>query len=53
MRKEVESKLDISRKHPVEEFKIAVFVLFLLFLILIAVSVIMVTSKNHLGVSTI
>lgn len=53
MRKEVESKLDISNKHPVEEFKIAVFALFLLLLILVAVSVVMVSSKNHLGVSVI
>jgi hypothetical protein len=53
MRKEVESKLEISKKHPIEEFKIAVFVLFLLLLFLIAVSIVMVTSKNHLGVSMI
>jgi len=49
MRKEVDSKLDIGNQHPIEEFKIAVFVLFLLLLILIAVSVIMVTSPAHPG----
>jgi len=53
MKKEVDSKLDINKKYPVEEFKIAVFVLFLLLLILIAVSVVMVTSSNHPGVSMI
>ena len=53
MRKEVDSKLDISKKYPIEEFKIAVFVLFLLLVILIAVSIVMVTSTNHPGVSMI
>lgn len=53
MRKEVDSKLDISKKYPIEEFKIAVFVLLLLLMILIAVSIVMVTSTNHPGVSMI
>ena len=53
MRKEVDSKLDISKKHPIEEFKIAVFVLLLLLMFLVAVSVVMVTSTNHPGVSMI
>lgn len=53
MHKEVDSKRDNSKKHPVEQFKIAVFVLFLLLLVLFAVSVVMVTSTNHSGVSGI
>ncbi len=53
MRKEVDSKLDISKKYPIEEFKIAVFVLLLLLMILTAVSIVMVTSTNHPGVSMI
>ncbi len=53
MRKEVDTKQEIGKRYPVEEFKIAVLVLLLLLLVLIAVSVILVTSTSHPGVSMI
>jgi hypothetical protein len=53
MQNQEDTKRSIGEKYPVEEFKIAVFVLLLLLMTLFAISIIMVTSTNHPGVSMI
>jgi hypothetical protein len=53
MQNQEDTKRSIGKKYPVEEFKIAVFILLLLLMILFGVSIIMVTSTNHSGVSMI